>query len=322
MSARTTSAAAGIVLAVLLVALLFWQFDLSLSDLGHSLASVPVWAFGAVFGLTLINQVIGVIRWQRVTVSLFPDAARPAFLPALTATSWGSFLGQVLPVQLAMTAARWVLIKRSGAVGSTLFEQLMDLVVLSAASAAAVLVLMLGAPAFVGVLTLLVLIGCAVLGLPLALMLVAGLIANATRPTPPISAQGQKVSAVLIAMAELPRGLIHWLLAWSTARLAVLALRMVIMVAVLIPAMDLGLVALGYPIVGLAIGIPITPAGLGTADWTWTALLVLAGTGAAAAALAALVARCLNFLALLMIVIVLTIAGLITRSEPRDESLV
>jgi uncharacterized membrane protein YbhN (UPF0104 family) len=322
MSARSASAAAGILLAVILVVLLFWQFDLSLSDLGHSLASVPTWAFGAVFGLTLINQCIGVIRWQRVTASLFPDAAGPAFLPALTATSWGSFFGQVLPVQLAMTAARWVLVKRSGAVGSTLFEQLMDLVVLSAASAAAVLVLMLGAPAYVGVLTLLVLIGCAVVGLPLALTLVASLITNATRSITPISAKGRKVSAVLTAMAELPRGLIHWLLAWSTARLTVLALRMVIVVAVLIPAMDQGLVALGYPIVGLALGIPITPAGLGVADWTWTGLLVLAGAGAAAAALAALVARCLNFLSLLVIVIVLTTARLITGSEPDHKSLV
>jgi uncharacterized membrane protein YbhN (UPF0104 family) len=84
-------------------------------------------------------------------------------------------------------------------------------------------------------------------------------------------------------------------------------LRAAVVFAVFAPQTKSWLVFVASPPVALLTSLPIAPAGLGVAEWTWSALLLLGGTAAPVAASAALNLRLANAVALLVIVSALPI---------------
>lgn len=302
MSGRSLTGIAGLALGVALVALLFTQLGFSLSDLGALLSQTPVWLLGVVTSLTLAVQLIGALRWRLVQRWLAPEQDVPTIQAAVAATSWGSFFGQVLPIQLAMPAARYLSSRKGSAVGSTLYEGLFDFVVLTSGALAAALVLladlgaMAGAIAFVCALAL----GCA--ALRPSLHVLSALLEWWQAARLPACARLHAFNAPLKRIASAPGNLIAPLAGWSIVKLLILSARLLLIALVFAGPIDATLVAVGYPIVGLTLGVPFLPAGLGLADWSWTGILVLAGASASIAGLTAIVARVLNFAALFLIV--------------------
>lgn len=318
MARRTCLAFAGLAAGMALVALLFARFSLTPSDIANGLAAIPAEVFIAVTALTLANQVIGVIRWQMVNAALFPKERKPGFVLSLAATSWGSFLGQLLPLQIAMAAARWLMVRGRGAVGSTVFEQLVDLVILVAGAGSALLVLIAGIPMSVGVALFAAAILIGTRSMRLVFAMGAKTLSGLGHRRARHREWSQRWANSLAQASTVPARLMNAMIALSLIRLVVLMARMVMVALVLAGPINPLILAIGYPVIGLSLGVPFAPAGLGIADWTWTGLLVLSGAAASLAALTALVARCLNFASLLVIVLPVTgWAAVLARKRPR-----
>ena len=106
--------------------------------------------------------------------------------------------------------------------------------------------------------------------------------------------------------SKAPARVLAELTGWSIARMALLAFRLILIAMVFAPGIEVLLVAIGYPIVGLTSAVPILPGGLGLTEWSLTGLLVHAGAkGAAAAALIAIMVRLIVLAALMALCVVL-----------------
>ena len=302
---RLTLIAGSFVVPLALMVLLFALLGVTLGDLVRTMAATPAWLLAATLAITFANQAISVARWRAASHWLNPKAARPEWGAALEATTWGSFLGQFLPLQLSMTLARWARSRNRTTVGATLYEQSFDLVILLSGAGAATLLLVLGcgAETALAALSAAVVAGC--LG-------VRWLLSAGARMTTALGSSGLPGSMVLGRLAEplrqasrAPAGLLAFMAGLSALRLVILALRVVLIASVFIGAVHWTTVAIGYPIVGLALGVPFVPAGLGIADWSLTGILVLAGAAAPAAAMTAAASRAINLLTLGVVLIAL-----------------
>lgn len=284
--------------ALALLVLLFHLLGVTLSELGAALSALPGWAFAAVIAITLANQLVGVARWRTAINWFTPLIPRPSFREMFETTVWGSFLGQVLPPQVSMPLTRWAVSRNSWVVGTTLYEQLFDLVVLLAGSAGALLVFAFALPSGIAfaVFLLTLLAGCLAIRIVfhglLALALVYG------ESGLPMASLAKRAINPLEQARLAPASVLATLSAWSILRLGLLALRVVIVAAILLPGVNLSVVAAGYPVAGLAMALPIMPAGLGLAEWSWTGLLVLAGATGSASATAAISFRIVNLVGL------------------------
>jgi hypothetical protein len=292
-------------LAVALIALLFRSMRVGLDDLFVTLGTMPGWLLAAVCLLTFANLMAAVARWYTAAAWLSPTAPKIGYLAMLEATAWGAFLGQLIPPQFSMSISRWAAARNGAAVGVTLYEGLFDFVILGSGAVAALAAL--GFQTTNGASMLLfglaILLGC----ISIRWMMAAGcklaaLLAATHLP-------GARLAAVLAVpldrASQAPAGTLAALLAWSFFRMVLLSLRTVLIACILLPGIEWGTVAIGYPIVGLAISVPFLPAGLGLVEWTWTGLLVSAGALAPAAAIAAVSIRLVNLAALAIVVLAL-----------------
>lgn len=308
--------AAWIALAFILVALLFRFAGIGVDDLIRALGMTPAWLLGASVAVAFLNQLVGVARWRTALAWLSPSAPALGILPMLEATTWGSIAGQVLPPQLSMTAARWSMARHPSAIGTTLYEQLFDFMVLAAGAAAAtaVLALKLGPVPSIAFFAIALLGGC----LAIRWLTHVGhiLAARYVRTGYWGVAFAARLDEPLVRASRAPAHVLGVLFAWSVIRLALMTLRVVLIVGVFAPAADWTTVAIGYPISGLAMAIPILPAGLGLAEWSWTGLLVVSGATAAAAALTALIFRVINFAGLAAVLLALVLLRLARFDNP------
>jgi uncharacterized membrane protein YbhN (UPF0104 family) len=218
------------------------------------------------------------------------------------ATTVGSLLGQVLPLQISVPLGRWLTLRGDSAgwvVRSSIYEQIFDLVALLAAGTAGMAALVL-APDLERGLAIAVFVALACLaglriGFRFGARVFRWLEVKFGR-----SFAGP-LAEVLDRAAAAPAGTLALLLGWSFARLAAVTLRAVVIAFAFVPGVSPFAVAAAYPAAGLATALPIAPAGLGLAEWSWTGLLVMLGAPLADAAVAALAFRVMNTIALTLL---------------------
>lgn len=291
--------------ALFLVASLFQMLGITLADVGRMIEAAPAWIFVAVSAITLANLVIGVARWQTAKAWLSPASPPVAFGTLLEATTWGALLGQVTPPQLSMSVARWVAVRNSASVGVTLYEGLFDLVALGSGAIAgiAILELHLGSSASVALFILASLAGC----LSVRKAMSAGhlLCRHFSRGGTRGAILAANLADAFERAGSAPVKTLTILSAWSFARVLLLSVRALLVATAFLDHFNGVTVLIGYSVIGLIKGLPVMPAGLGIAEWTWTGLLVLAGAAAPAAAVTAVAFRVVNLAALAAVMLVL-----------------
>ena len=299
--------------ALSLVALLFQKLKITPADVGRMLEATPPWLLVAVSAITLANLVIGVARWQFAKAWLSPASPPVAFGTLLEATTWGALLGQVTPPQLSMSVARWVAVRSRASVGITLYEGLFDLIALGSGAIAGIAVLELHLESSVSVVLFILtsLVGC----LSVRKAMSAGHLL--CRHVSRAGTKGATLAATLAdafdRASRAPLRTLTILSAWSFARVMLLSVRALLIATAFLDHFNGVTVLIGYPLIGLIKGLPLMPAGLGIAEWSWTGLLVLAGAAAPAAAITAVALRVVN-LAALAIVMFILLAVRVVRS--------
>ena len=308
---RASSITIWAVLSLSLVALLFIKLDISLGDIGLAFRRTPPWLFALIILLTLSIQALASYRWQVAIEWLSPHASRIGFLDLLKATTFGTALGQVLPLQVSLSLGRWWSTREMRGkwiVGTTLYEQLFDLVVLCAGGIGALFVLFFTTSPTTSIAAFVIAVAGGSLGVRYLFSIGHMLAARLARSNGLGSRLGARIAGPLETARKAPTRVLFLLSATSIAKLFLLVLRTVFVAAIFAPDARLWTVAAGYPLVGLAIANPVMPGGLGVAEWSWTGLLVLAGSAASIAGVAAILLRILNLTALGIILVVL--AGL------------
>jgi hypothetical protein len=295
---RVALFAGSLIVPLALIALLFGLLGVTVGDFVRTLARTPAWLLAAVLAITFANQAISVVRWRAASRWLNPKAELVGWGPGLEATAWGSFIGQFLPLQLSMTMARWARSRNRTTVGATLYEQLFDLVVLlSAGGAATVMLAIRGSPEVaLAALSLAIVAGC----LGVRWLLAGGSLLASSVTLSHIAGASHVAHLIdpLRQASRAPARLLALMAGFAVLRLAILSLRVVLVASVFAGATDWVTTLIGYPIVGLALGVPFVPAGLGIADWSLTGVLILAGAAVPAAALTAAAVRVINIVTL------------------------
>lgn len=295
--------------AALLIGLLVAVLGLNAQDVATTVSATPAWAFGAVLALTALNKIVGAWKWRAAAAWLSPGASTPTTLVSAALNALGALFGQILPIQIANAAARWLYVRRresaaGWAISSTVYEQVFDLVALLAAGACGVAAIALGAGALaasalgIAAFAALLLIG------PRIMALAAAAAGAAARLAP-----GRLRGAAFFAMLEeafaraaaAPPEVARRLFALSALRVVIVIARALLPIAALAPSIELTTVAAGAPAIGLIAALPTTPGGVGVVEWTWSGVLILAGSAAAAAAALAITLRILNFVALAIV---------------------
>lgn len=298
-----------------LIYLMLRYLGVSLVEVLAALREAPIWMYVSVTVLTFANQIVGALKWRTAARWLATEKKEPSLFQMVETTSVGSFFGQIIPPQISAVMARWIIAqpeeRRGGwAVKSTIFEQMFDLLVLVCAGLAGLSMFMLhvSGAAAVGVVLLSLVVGLA--GLRIGLGVGWRLCLAAARL--PI---GQ---ALLLNAADsfahayaAPRRVSVKLSLWSLLRLLLLALRAVVIAVVFAPAASPLLVAAGYPAVGLIAALPITPAGLGVMEWSWSGVLIASGAAAPNAAIAALGLRLVSLVSLTVIMALFAVLRLL-----------
>lgn len=298
-------------LGLALVWLLFSLVSASPAHVFEAMLSAPIWLYVIVIAFTLANQVVGALKWQIAAEHLARPVARPSLFRMLELTSVGAFFGQLMPIQISTLLARWFLLDRdtreSGFVArATVFEQTFDLILVLAGSVAAVAVIgfdLALAPALIAF----------VFAMGLSLVALRSLLKGCAALSGILATRG-RFRALAVPAAEgfahasaAPARVLALLSLCSLFRLLLVGLRAAVVFAVFAPQTKSWLVVVASPPVALLTSLPIAPAGLGVAEWTWSALLLLGGTAAPVAASAALNLRLANAVALLVIVSALPI---------------
>lgn len=295
---------------VLLVAL-FPVFDTTPADVTRGLMAAPWSMYGTVLALTVINQLAGAERWRLAAAHLSDGAARHSRGHAFETTALGAFLGQVVPIQLSTAMVRGMLgAKTQGgartAVGATVHEQAYDLVVLLPAAVAGAIALLGDWSIAASAALMLAAVACAIAVAPQlfgAARAVAVFVRDRSHGR--LARVLDVANTALFGASGVPRNASVVLGLLSVVRAVCMAGRVVVIAAVLAPDADPVGVALGYPTVGIIGAMPLTPAGLGLVEWSWSGLLVHAGALPSAAATAAISMRLVNMMVLGVIMAVL-----------------
>ena len=284
--------------AAALIVALFIATGITIADVFAIIGKTPIEVLIGVIVLTLCNQLISVFRWRLLSGWFDPATAPPGWLAATRSTLRGSFVGQFVPLQLAMPLARWASHRDATSVNATLYEQLFDFILLGTAALAAMALLYFKVDMSLAIIGLAAAVAVTVLTIPAMLQVTARLSATFVSDKQASANRANQAVAILTRASHLPMTKLFVLAALSALRLVVLSVRTVIVIAIGASTASLAMVAIGYPIVGLALGVPFLPAGLGVADWSIAGLVMIAGGSVAAGAAAAVAIRVLNIAAL------------------------
>ena len=291
--------------ALLLVVLMLRQFDSSMVAALDRLAATPFWMWASVLVLNSIMTAIGAVKWRIMRNWVSPDSTPVDSLTLGAVTAMGSFASLFIPAQLAHVLVRWWIfrrrqVSRPGVLGSTFFEQVFDLAVYLSAAALAIVVLLLDLDGLrlAGAMLLgmvLILVGSRV---PLVLFIrIAVLLGHARLPDK--VRQFMRSAETRFRLSE--TGPVRRLMSLALILLVLRVMTVLAIASAISPGVDLVMVAAGVPAVALLSVLPITPAGLGIAEWSWAALLAAAGASLPDAAVAALGFRFVNAAALLAV---------------------
>jgi uncharacterized membrane protein YbhN (UPF0104 family) len=243
--------------------------------------------------------VLAARKWHLLLLATSDGPVTLGLRHATSATTLGTLAGQVLPLQLVTPAVRAWMARRHGipvsrAVGTSVFEQLFEVIVLLAMTAAGLAASVVG-PAPGLMLAGAVLLTLTVLIAP-ALALGAVAIGAADRLHWPVL---HRLGQGLRQAQALPRSLLAQLMALSVLRYGLLVWLNVQILGWLVPGAPLLPLALAFPLVQAVTALPIVAGGLGLTEATWVGLLMasgLPGPEAAGAALALRVVSTAGFL--------------------------
>jgi len=284
--------------APLLIVALFRLFGATTTEFYRALLAIPPWAYAVAWFLSFLNLLAVTLKWRLTMRWLTPSIQPPPFQEMMRATTLGSLLGNFTHAQAGLALIRWTSARKhtgpaSWAIGTTFFEQLYDLMLVTALGSAGLAIM-----AFDTHWTLaLAILGVTLSGCFLGLHGVFRIGARLCRAAPAFLTAGSRLGPLEHALrraADCPPGTSLPLLGWSIFRLAALMLNTLLLAAFLAPGARTGPILAGYPVVALVAVLPTTPAGLGVVEWSWGGILVLAGATSAQAATAAVAFRVIN----------------------------
>lgn len=313
--------ALSLALAVALLAVVVLATGMSLAELWASVRRVSLWQFLAVALLQGTIVWLAALKW--ILILRANGGQGLPLTSALGATAIGTLAGQVIPIQLATPALRAWIAKAHGisatrAVGTSLLEQVFEIIVL-------------GAMAMAGVLTHVAGLSLAQGG-GLALAIAAGMtvfVGPGLRLAHAVARVfSRQFGGLFAGLAEgferagrLPHRLMFQLTGLSLLRYVLLAGLNVVLLVRLAPQADPLVLLAAVPLVQLLTALPIVPAGLGLVEMTWSGLLMTQGLSPAEVAGTALALRLVSTAGFLLGVPVL-IAPMLTglrRQKQGDQ---
>ncbi|MBR9652962.1 lysylphosphatidylglycerol synthase domain-containing protein [Thalassovita aquimarina] len=293
--------------SILLIVILLRGFGSSFGTVIQTIVSVPLSLFVAVVTLTFLGQFVGALKWHVAHRGMRGIDGSWGFYKVLEVTNLGSLGAQFLPAQFSHLLVRWIASSKEEnrklqAMGSTVYEQVFDLILYVIAATLYVAYFWIGIPIWI-----LVLCGmlCAAV---LTVLLKAGLNGCRSLVRRMFGAFGfwkalahfEEVTSRATEVSAIDNLKIF---ALSIVGLLLRGGKVFAITSVLAPTADAIAASAALPLAGLISILPITPAGLGAVEWTWSAVLVSAGAPAAAAALVAVSYRLISALALLVLAV-------------------
>lgn len=281
-----------------LIYALFRTFGATGADFMAALSRSPWQLYAAVTIVLILNNLVGVFKWRAAIRWLDPTHAMPPVVASLEASIFGALFGLLLLPQVTSAAARWLVLKRNGgrgslAVSTTFYEQVCDMFMLTTAGIAGFVILLFAlGPVAAGFLVMAAFVVALVAMRPI-FATSAALFGAVQRLLPPGRITGGlgTFADVLHRLAAAPWRTSLTMMNFSALRLVLQICHGLAITLVFAPTAAPALVAAGVPAGVLAAALPISPNGLGIADWTWGGMLILAGATPIAAAIAALASR-------------------------------
>lgn len=285
-----------------LLFLLAMGAGLGIPDLARGLSEVPLAAILPVILAQVLVVLAGARKWQ-ITLSALPGhPVRLPFAICSTATTLGTLAGQIFPIQIATPIIRGWLAQRQKvpllrSVGGSVYEQMIDFLVLAAAGAASLMLWMTGT----GWVAALVMSFAVLAGLALAVGPVLGGLARgaALIDFRVLSGPMHRLSKGLSEAARLPRAALRELISLGLLRYLLLVAINVGLLTLLQPQAEPMLLVIFYPVILLLMSAPIFPGGLGVTEVSWAGVLMLTGSTGAEAVEAAILLRILSTAAFL-----------------------
>jgi len=269
-----------VALAVLLVLLLLKLTKVDLRSTIHLLATVKPFWFSAVIALTGINSWLAAEKW-RIANTAAGDG-RPSMWASFALTAIGGGLGHVLPAQMATALARAAGARALGggtmlsAGATTIFEQIFDFLVFLCFAFVSVSTLALGGRAGLwSALVLIVLPACWLAAGHGANRIAAGVTWLIRRVPSPIPLDRFAAGFAAVGQAE-PR-LVRLLFLISVVRFAILVALCSAMTTAVGLQVSPWQLAAAVPFAVIAMGLAVTPAGLGATEWAMAGALIAFG---------------------------------------------
>jgi uncharacterized membrane protein YbhN (UPF0104 family) len=271
-------------LTIFLVVLFFKVSKLDLRVTVQQLRSVSWVSFAALVLLTAFHVYLSSLKWRCVDARLRrPADSAPSKTMSFALTSLGVALGQVLPVQLSMSAARTLGTYFHGralrrGTGGTLFEQTFDVMIVGFLAIASGVTLFFRSGGMVWLACAIAMAGCAMLAVGPVVGVIRGQVAALNARSVPPQNRILRSVAGLQESGLLNATLGRQLMALSLARFTVQVLmagQAAEAIGVHIPLWHL---AAAMPFVIIACVIVVTPAGLGVNELSYATTLHLFGT--------------------------------------------
>lgn len=300
-------AALALPVAMALVGLLVAFSGMTLAGLSAAIALVPLWVWPLIAAAQALMVVLAGWKWQMLLRDMSGGADRIGLATATGATTLGTLAGQVLPIQIVTPMARAMIARRDGipparALGSSVFEQLFDLLALAVFVATIAVLWLIGAGVATGM-------ALATLAALLATLLVRPALRLCARVLSALSLAGGLAGGMRRA-ALLPLPNLMAPMAVSILRLALVAAINVGILLVIVPGADAGALLMMVPATQFVSAVPVVPAGLGLVEAGWAGVLIAQGIPAAEAAAAALSLRIISTVPFLVVSPLLLAAGL------------
>lgn len=295
----------GIGMAIIIA--LFNVSGLSFVRLGTIVLAVPLWFYIVLACLQTAILLLASVKWQ-IVLGQLPVGGRVLPLgDALAGTTLGALAGQVLPIQLVTPFVRaWVArphqISASRAVGTSVFEQVFEVVVLLSMGLLSTLVLIAKFGPVLSALSALV-IGLVVVSLITPVFKLLRQFSHwASGHLPAFAAKGSAAFENALHQASaFPQRILFQLTGLSFLRYLGIVVLNVWTISILLPGADTLLLALAYPTVLLVMSLPFIPGGLGIVEVTWIGVLIAQGVDPAEAVEVALSLRVISTIAFLAI---------------------
>jgi hypothetical protein len=288
-----------------LIYALFRTFGATSADFMAALSHSPWQLYAAVTVILILNNLVGVFKWRAAIRWLDPAAAMPPLIASFEASIVGALFGLLMLPQVTTAAARWLVLKRNGgrgslAVSTTFYEQACDIFMLTTAGLAGLVILIFTPGPTVGGLLVVAAFATALIAMAPIFAAGAAVFAGIRRLFPPgrIAGGFGTIAEVLRRLAAAPWRPSLTMMSYSALRLVLQIGHGLAIAFAFAPTAAPALVAAGVPAAILAAALPISPSGLGVADWTWGGMLVLAGATTVAAAIATLASRIAYMIAL------------------------